>query len=471
MMQAYVEVTDGPLVGTKAELQSDKPLLIGRLAECDVAFPTDMTVSRRHCRIELHPSHCLLANLSSNGTLVNGNRVDEVSLTDGDEIRVSQGTTLRIHVVAPEPVSMPDPQPEASSATEDAFRETVPIPANFGETTFHADDFSRQPVIDPDRLLSPCSVVVVSGPLAGRTMDLQEGRPLLIGRLPECDLSIQYDPAMSRRQCQLAFVPPDCFLTNISVNGSFVNDHRVDGEAKLTDGDEIEIGSNTILRVHIHETAQQSVVGAAAIPGSNGVIQLGRRECASGLVLLTSQAETDVIPLPFVRQLSRLGPVCAVVDFAKAGVALPEDLAKPNHVFDWMPAEAAAQVSPVILSPTDSASFSSIVDEAWGTDALVLLFSSRPATELHGHLRALASYNPATGRQTPGQSLFAYWWPSLIGSMLVHSSAELVLHITEGVDAILLEDTQSDRWRLLAKPEFVQQVQELESVEVLAMTT
>ena len=415
----------------------------------------------------MHPSHCLLANLSSNGTLVNGNRVDEVSLTDGDEIRVSQGTTLRIHVVAPEPVSMPDPQPEASSATEDAFRETVPIPANFGETTFHADDFSRQPVIDPDRLLSPCSVVVVSGPLAGRTMDLQEGRPLLIGRLPECDLSIQYDPAMSRRQCQLAFVPPDCFLTNISVNGSFVNDRRVDGEAKLTDGDEIEIGSNTILRIHIRPDCDEPGSEAVNMSEAASVISMSRSECPNGLVRLSFDAEPQRLAV-FSLLLARGRQSCAVLDVNKSGVTLPEDITEPDYLMDWLPPQAANQISPVLIRPADTREFGAILDDASGTDAYVLMFSKQNIEDFDGSLRSLAKFNPATGAENSAQALFGYWWPSILTSILEHSPKEALQKMTSDIDGFLVEDVDGEGWRLFATAGFAQFVEQQETVEVTA---
>ena len=62
---------------------------IGRLPECDLADPGDAHLSRQHCRIDYRAPDCILHNLSSNGTLVNGQPADGVRLRDGDRIECS----------------------------------------------------------------------------------------------------------------------------------------------------------------------------------------------------------------------------------------------------------------------------------------------------------------------------------------------------------------------------------------------
>ena len=65
----------------------------------------DTEVSRRHAEIrELNPSEYQLVDLgSSNGTFVNGNRVETIAIRSGDRIQV--GKTLMIFTGGPEPVS------------------------------------------------------------------------------------------------------------------------------------------------------------------------------------------------------------------------------------------------------------------------------------------------------------------------------------------------------------------------------
>ena len=65
---------------------------IGRRDDCDLRIPlTD--VSRKHCRLKLDAAGLLVSDLgSSNGTYVNGQRVDEDELTAGDVLQVGPVT-------------------------------------------------------------------------------------------------------------------------------------------------------------------------------------------------------------------------------------------------------------------------------------------------------------------------------------------------------------------------------------------
>jgi pSer/pThr/pTyr-binding forkhead associated (FHA) protein len=69
--------------------------VIGRMSECDVTL-SDSNVSRRHAEIRAAGTGYVLADLgSTNGTLVNGERLSaERRLADGDIISVG-GTHLR----------------------------------------------------------------------------------------------------------------------------------------------------------------------------------------------------------------------------------------------------------------------------------------------------------------------------------------------------------------------------------------
>ena len=61
----------------------------GRGAECDYVFAEDHGLSRVHCIFTAEPSRFLVRdNNSTNGTYVNGNRVTEATLSDGDTIQI-----------------------------------------------------------------------------------------------------------------------------------------------------------------------------------------------------------------------------------------------------------------------------------------------------------------------------------------------------------------------------------------------
>jgi hypothetical protein len=84
---------DGPLGalalsdGRRIEL-TDQPFTIGRTSDCDLVV-NDTNVSRRHVELRHEPEGFKLRDLkSTNGTKVNGARVSERLLADGDEISV-----------------------------------------------------------------------------------------------------------------------------------------------------------------------------------------------------------------------------------------------------------------------------------------------------------------------------------------------------------------------------------------------
>lgn len=72
-----------------------EPLTLGRSEERDVVVP-DPAASRHHCTVFAHGGSLLLRDEgSANGLLVNGTRVGECALVDGDVIRIGN-TDLRV---------------------------------------------------------------------------------------------------------------------------------------------------------------------------------------------------------------------------------------------------------------------------------------------------------------------------------------------------------------------------------------
>ena len=67
---------------------SEKPVIIGRLPDCEIAL-ADPNVSRRHAEVRPFGTGFLVVDLgSTNGTKVNGTTVSEHQLKDGDAITV-----------------------------------------------------------------------------------------------------------------------------------------------------------------------------------------------------------------------------------------------------------------------------------------------------------------------------------------------------------------------------------------------
>jgi hypothetical protein len=72
---------------------------------------------------------------------------------------------------------------------------------------------------------------------------LEEGREVVIGRSPDCDLPLSV-PEASRRHAAVRSGAAGFVVRDLgSTNGTFVNGERVAGERALRPGDRIEIGS------------------------------------------------------------------------------------------------------------------------------------------------------------------------------------------------------------------------------------
>jgi serine/threonine-protein kinase len=70
-------------------------LMVGRSSQVQFSVPEDGFLSRNHFLIEFNPPVCFLRDLgSTNGTKVNGHRIDAVRLRDGDEITAGESAFI-----------------------------------------------------------------------------------------------------------------------------------------------------------------------------------------------------------------------------------------------------------------------------------------------------------------------------------------------------------------------------------------
>lgn len=92
--RAYILFLAGPLVG-KLHLLEEGETTIGRSADATIAI-NDNRISRRHVAIQVAGEAVTMRDLgSTNGTFVNGQRVAECRLTDGDKVQISSSTIFK----------------------------------------------------------------------------------------------------------------------------------------------------------------------------------------------------------------------------------------------------------------------------------------------------------------------------------------------------------------------------------------
>jgi pSer/pThr/pTyr-binding forkhead associated (FHA) protein len=91
--------------------------------------------------------------------------------------------------------------------------------------------------------------VVVEGPAPGHVFELPQGF-VEVGRSPECTVAIAGDLSVSPKHCQLAVLVSRCFVRDLgSEFGTFVNDQKLEKDHELKDGDQVRVGSGTVLRL------------------------------------------------------------------------------------------------------------------------------------------------------------------------------------------------------------------------------
>ncbi|HEY3937666.1 MAG TPA: FHA domain-containing protein [Bryobacteraceae bacterium] len=102
-MPVHLEIVEGPAKGRKIDLQIGKTVSIGRTERSMVVVPEDDSLSGQHVTVGLKNGAVLLCNLSkTNGTEVNGKRVDTHLLKPGETFKTGR-TTFAVIGAPPSP--------------------------------------------------------------------------------------------------------------------------------------------------------------------------------------------------------------------------------------------------------------------------------------------------------------------------------------------------------------------------------
>ena len=97
-MRVTLRVAAGPQVGRVFTFDQHETFMIGRSEDSHFCLPQDRYFSRHHCILEIAPPQCFLRDLgSTNGTFVNGIRVETAHLKNGDRIQGGE-TVLEVEV-------------------------------------------------------------------------------------------------------------------------------------------------------------------------------------------------------------------------------------------------------------------------------------------------------------------------------------------------------------------------------------
>lgn len=154
-MGLLLEIKAGPFAGKKVTLTNGQSLIIGRAPDrAQFAIPQDNHMSGAHFAVECGLSGCrVIDKKSTNGTLLNGARIQEAMLATGDEIKCGQ-TVFVVRIVPDD--QLPVAAPSAPAAAPAAAPKQPPAPAAAPkEVSPQAASASRAPVVAPSPQPSP----------------------------------------------------------------------------------------------------------------------------------------------------------------------------------------------------------------------------------------------------------------------------------------------------------------------------
>ena len=232
---------------------------IGRDASCEIVVPST-EVSRRHAMISSGEQGYILSDLSTNGVLVNGERVSRMrTLGRGDLIRVG-GEEFRFHADAV-PVQPTKPSAEAAPAPSRTSPEDTPVlrtaapaspaaeaPSAGGEQPIHpaaaAEAASGAAVGAGAARARPALAVleiVNEGLLKGKRFEIRV--PLThIGRGEHNDICIA-DDSVSDSHAKIQKRETGWYVVDMgSTNGTYVGGRRISGEKHLVGSPDIRFG-------------------------------------------------------------------------------------------------------------------------------------------------------------------------------------------------------------------------------------
>lgn len=222
----------------KGEIQEFREgiISIGRDYSSHVQFPSDLTsVSRRHADITREGNQFKLVDHSTNGTYVNGKRVSEAYLKNGDVLEFSQGGPK---------VSFLTEKKDIGAGTEEVSQ--APLKAHpVTPETPKSPEGERQHIPPPvGDTPPPVSSEKVSAPLViqfGLTLRSFKEVPVTIGKHAKCDFTIDH-PAIHDQHARVLFSKNEYFVSDMTGQRSVqVNGKPADSPTPLKTNDELAL--------------------------------------------------------------------------------------------------------------------------------------------------------------------------------------------------------------------------------------
>jgi pSer/pThr/pTyr-binding forkhead associated (FHA) protein len=304
-------------------------------------------------------------------------------------------------------------------------------------------------------------IEIARGPQAGQRKLLTPGNQIIVGRSEFADMSCSSDSQMSREHFRLSADDDDCILEDLkSRNGTLVNEVPVDRPVRLEDGDKITTGSTVFLvllqggRSADFAATQSGVRREGFDPKKSSVVvdalkgrlsgTYATQKCHSGLFQYVGDCEklpaTDIAEL-----LSRRHEAYLILDKNRSGIELPPMATEPAVLFDFLPPEAAAAMSPVLIAGADCREWTNLITEAWGSDSLVIFYSDAEKAEVLNAVRTAVKADKNGG-------IVGICWPGVLDSLLTFDKSGTASRLVNLAETIMIEAADlPEQWHVYSK--------------------
>jgi pSer/pThr/pTyr-binding forkhead associated (FHA) protein len=227
----------GPLRGEIQEFAAEA-ITIGRHPESLVRFPPDLgIVSRKHAEITREGNRFKLVDSSANGTFVNGKKVKEVYLKDGDVLTFAEGGP-KVSFLAQMKEEPTEARPAPVRPPQPPVREEPPRVV--------ITDASSPPPKPVTEEPTPVSVQIINMPVVfqyGPTLRSFKQVPITLGKHPNCQLTLDH-PGILDMHAQVFYGLDQYWVKDLTGKGMvLVNGQPVRVQTSLSANDLISLSS------------------------------------------------------------------------------------------------------------------------------------------------------------------------------------------------------------------------------------
>lgn len=236
----------GPMKGEVNQL-TDSEIQFGRHPDCQIRFPNNLKlISRKHARIIREGNRFLIIDTSTNGTFINGVRVNQQQyLNSGDVLdftedgpKISFITAIKENVIDSQPeIQSPVKPAKITEKSPSRIRTVIPETKEAPAFVYSKPTDSANKIPTPDAPQMDCKERAPLHIQHGPTLQSVPELPVIIGQKEDCDVIITH-PMVAPRHVQFFFSQGCYMVKDISGNTLVtVNNNPVGTHCPLKPGD------------------------------------------------------------------------------------------------------------------------------------------------------------------------------------------------------------------------------------------